>query len=139
MLPLAVCSLVAHPLGVWGMEEEAFPVAFTFAFVLASVVSALASVAFPAAVPFSSTVCLPSTIGLTLAFIICFLLRLRLRVSDQSSRGCFADEFVVELAGLTFCLTCATSNLLVVNANRPTFRMVERAGAGDAVIGREEW
>ena len=123
------------------MKEEAFLVTFValaFAFVLASVVAALAS-AFTAALPFASTVRLSSTVGFAFAFIICFLLRLRLRVSDQSSGSCFADEFVEELAGLTFCLTCATSNLLVIDANRPTFWMVEWAGAGNAMTGREEW
>ena len=70
VFPFAICSVLAHPFAVGGMEEETFLVAFTFAFAFALslassfTVSALAPLAFPI------TFTLRLVTGLTFAFCV---------------------------------------------------------------------
>ena len=58
MFPLTVYSMLAHPLGVWRVEEEAFLVAFTFTFAFAFSFASALTVTALTSLTFSSTIAL---------------------------------------------------------------------------------
>ena len=82
MFPLAVCPVLAHPLGFWGVEEEAFLVAFTFTFALAFSFASAFTVAALTSLTFPSAITLRRSIGLTFTFRSRFHLRFRFGVND---------------------------------------------------------
>ena len=49
-------------------------------------------------------------------------------MSDQSSRGSFADEFMEEFTSLALCLSCTTANLLVIDADGPSLGVMVWTG-----------